>query len=248
MHRESELKYAIIIPARFSSSRFPGKPLVDLCGKSMLLRVWERCCEAIDSGDVYVATDDERIMLHCNKLGMQVVSTSTECLTGTDRIYEASKSIDADIYINVQGDEPLIDPIDIQKVISHSMKNPRHIINAMCPIETEEDFRSSTIPKVVARPDGRLLYMSRAAIPTNKKLNFVSAKKQVCIYAFPAECLHEFSKFSQKTPLEEIEDIEILRFMELGFEVNMIEVSKASVAVDVPSDVTRVEAILNEAC
>ena len=239
-------KFVIIIPARFESSRFPGKPLIDLCGKSMIHRVWERCCLALPQNLVYVATDSLNISEHCEALGIQVIMTSSSCLTGTDRVYEASKKIKADIYINVQGDEPLIDPEDIKQVIALSDSNPDNIVNAMCPISNELDFVSSTVPKVVTRPDGRLLYMSRAAIPTNKKLEFISAKKQVCIYAFPKASLVDFSKVKNKTPLEEVEDIEILRFLELGYEVNMIEVSASSVAIDIPNDVARVEAILNE--
>jgi 3-deoxy-manno-octulosonate cytidylyltransferase (CMP-KDO synthetase) len=239
-------KFVIIIPARFKSSRFPGKPLIDLCGKSMINRVWERCCLALPKQLVYVATDDGKIAKHCEDLGIQVIMTPARCLTGTDRVYEASKKVEAEIYINVQGDEPLIDPEDIRKVIETSNCYPNNVVNAMCTINNEKDFYSSTVPKVVTRPDGRLLYMSRAAIPTNKSLEFTLAKKQVCIYAFPKNSLEKFTSVESKTSLEEIEDIEILRFLELGYEVNMIEVSTSSVAIDIPSDVIRVEAILNE--
>ena len=117
----------------------------------------------------------------------------------------------------------------------------------MCKIERENEFKSPTVPKVVVRPDGRLLYMSRAGIPTSKKLNFQKALKQVCIYALPKECLDEYAQLNKKTPLESIEDIEILRFLELGREVYMIEVSTSSVAVDVLEDVAKVEALINAA-
>jgi len=239
-------KFVIIIPARFESSRLPGKPLVDLCGKSMIQRVWEQCCFALPKELVYVATDSLKISEHCQALGIQTVMTPSSCLTGTDRVYEAAKIIEADIYINVQGDEPLINPNDIKKIIATSNCNPKNIVNAMCPITCEEDFYSSTVPKVVVRPDGRLLYMSRAGIPTDKKQKFISAKKQVCIYAFPKASLENFANVQSKTPLEEVEDIEILRFLELGYEINMIEVSSSSVAIDIPADIARVVAILNE--
>ncbi len=239
-------KFVIIIPVRFNSTRFPGKPLIDLCGKSMIHRVWERCCLALPKQLVYVATDDGQIAKHCEDLGIQVIMTADNCLTGTDRVYEASKKVEAEIYINVQGDEPLIDPEDIKQVMETSNCYPDNIVNAMCSINNEKDFYSSTVPKVVTRPDGRLLYMSRSAIPTNKNLEFTSAKKQVCIYAFPKKSLEKFTSVESKTSLEEIEDIEILRFLELGYEVNMIEVSSSSVAIDIPADVVRVEAILNE--
>jgi 3-deoxy-manno-octulosonate cytidylyltransferase (CMP-KDO synthetase) len=243
---KSKLKFVVVIPARYQSSRFPGKPLVDLCGQSMLQRVWGQCIKALPADDVYIATDDKQIFEHCEKNGMQVVMTSNSCLTGTDRVYDASKQIEADIFINVQGDEPLIEPDDILQVLSASARQPNSIINAMCEINSESDFYSSTVPKVVTRPDNSLLYMSRAAIPTDKQHKFQSANKQVCIYAFPKSSLQKFASINEKTPLESIEDIEILRFLELGYEVSMVTVSAASIAIDIPEDVARVEAILNE--
>lgn len=238
------MSVSIIIPARFASTRFPGKPLADICGKSLIQRVWERCIRALPPSKVYVATDSEKIAAHCNNHGIQTVMTSSNCLTGTDRVWEASKAIDAEIYVNVQGDEPLIEPEDIKKVIAAAEKAPGQVVNAMCPITEEQDFRSVTVPKVVARPDGRLLYMSRCAIPTNKNLGFESANKQVCIYALNKSALEVFAKVETKTPLEELEDIEILRFLELGIDVHMVSVSSTSIAVDTPEDVRRVEAAI----
>lgn len=236
--------FIIVIPARYSSSRFPGKPLAMIDGKSMIQRVWERCCEAVDEKLVYVATDDERISQHCVQRGIQCLKTSENCLTGTDRVYEVSTLVDAKCYINVQGDEPLLEPQDILKVIAEAARKPNDIINAMCHLELESDFRSSSVPKVVSRPDGRLLYMSRAAIPTTKSFEFKSAFKQVCIYAFPKIALKSYASVNKKTTLEAIEDIEILRFLELGYEVSMIKVSSSSIAVDFPEDIRRVEEVL----
>ena len=170
--------------------------------------------------------------------------TPGSCKTGTDRVYEVSKKIKADIYINVQGDEPIINPEDINIVIEASKKNPDKVINAMCPIN-KSDFNNPTIPKVVTRVDKSLLYSSRVGIPVNKNLLFSEAKKQVCIYAFPKQSLIDFSRIENKTSLEEVEDIEILRFLELGYEVQMVDVSNTSLAVDVPEDIEKVEKILN---
>ena len=170
--------------------------------------------------------------------------TSNACKTGTDRVYEASKQIEADIYINVQGDEPIINPEDIKAVIKASINNPDKVINAMCLIN-ENDFNNPTIPKMVTRLDGRLLYSSRVGIPTTKSLSFIRANKQVCIYAFPKKSLIDFSSVINKTPLEELEDIEILRFLELGYDVQMVEVSNTSFSVDVPVDVEKVKRLLN---
>lgn len=238
------MRAVIVIPARFRSSRFPGKPLVNIAGREMILRVWDRCCLALPAEDVYVATDDERIRTVCEAAGAQVLMTGSECLTGTDRVHEAALQVPADLYLNVQGDEPLLDPQDIHAVLAAAKTFPGEILNAMAPIHDEQDFRSNTVPKVVARPDGRLLYMSRAPIPTDKQHGFITAMKQVCIYGFTREALAAFAARDTKTPLEAIEDIEILRFLELGFDVRMITVSDSAIAVDVPADVARVEQAL----
>lgn len=234
----------VVIPARFASSRFPGKPLVEIAGKTLLQRVHERVLPVVGRERVLIATDDERIRRHCEASDMNVVMTSSACLTGTDRVAEVARHVEADVYINVQGDEPLIEPADVQAVIDAAQQLPDRVINAMCPIVEEADFRSRTVPKVVAAPDGRLLYMSRAPIPGTKGDAFVSAHKQVCIYAFPLGSLAAFAAQSAKSPLEEIEDIEILRFLEMGIGVHMVTVSGSSVAVDVPEDVDRVLAVL----
>ncbi len=239
------MRTVIIIPARYKSSRFPGKPLAMIRGKSLLQRTWERCVAALPPEQVHVATDDERIADHCHAQGMQVVITGSDCLTGTDRVYEASLQIEADLYVNVQGDEPMIAPGDIQAVIEASKRQPGTVINAMCPIMDEADFRSPHVPKVVAAPDGRLLYMSRAGIPVGKTQRFEWAWRQVCIYGFPPQALARFAAATAKTPLEEVEDIEILRFLEQGIPVQMVAVSGASVAVDLPEDVAKVEAALD---
>jgi 3-deoxy-manno-octulosonate cytidylyltransferase (CMP-KDO synthetase) len=240
------LSAAIIIPARYQSTRFPGKPLALIAGRSMLARTWARCCEAMGPDRVWVATDDDRIVDHAAAEGMQTIITSSTCLTGTDRVAEAARSIDADVYVNVQGDEPLVEPADIRRVADAAGDHPGAVINAMTEIDREDDFRSSSVPKVLAAPDGRLLYMSRGAVPTDKALGYQRAWRQVCIYAFTAASLEAFVSVPAKTPLEEIEDIEILRFLELGIPVWMVHASSTSLAVDHPADIERVEAALRE--
>ena len=232
--------YKIIIPARYESSRFPGKPLVKINGIPMIKRVWEKCIEVMPKKDIHVATDSTIIYDYCYNNSMNVIMTP-ECLTRSDRVYQASIMLDADIYINVQGDEPLINPDDINSVISLSKRFPSSVINAMCQISNEIDFNSPSIPKVVVNIKKDLLYMSRSTIPLTKNKTMVKAHKQVCIYAFPKATLKKFSEQTSKTPLEAIEDIEILRFLEMGVTVKMIEVSKSSISVDHPEDVERVE-------
>ncbi len=239
------MKPVIIIPARYESSRLPGKPLKDIVGKSMIQRTYERCLDTLPSEDVYIATDDCLIKDHCEMFGANVIMTSSTCLTGTDRLAEASKRIDCDVVINVQGDEPVINPNDITKIIDASIKYPGEIINGMATITTEDEFKNPSIPKVVTYPNGKLLYMSRGAIPTTKRLEFISAYKQICIYAFPLDSLNAFSKQTEKTPLEQIEDIEILRFTEMGYDVRMIKLSGSSFAIDTSEDLQRVREYLN---
>ena len=237
-------KFKIIIPARFESTRFPGKPLALISGVPMIQRVWEKCIKVLPGDEVYIATDSKIIYDFCNANSMNVVMTP-ECLTGSDRVYQASLLLEADIFVNVQGDEPLIRPEDISSVISYSRNSPNTVINAMCPITEQIDFISSAIPKVVFNLKNDLLYMSRSSIPLTKKKTMVKAYKQVCIYAFPKETLKKFATQSVKTPLESIEDIEILRFLEMGVPVKMIEVSNSSIAVDYPEDIKRVENVLS---
>ncbi|PKG72930.1 3-deoxy-manno-octulosonate cytidylyltransferase [Shewanella sp. Choline-02u-19] len=239
------MKYAVVIPARYQSSRFPGKPLIDILGKSMIQRVWERCCTAVGQDKVYVATDSDKIQSAAEQFGAQVIMTSSNCLTGTDRLAEANQQLGCDFVINVQGDEPLIEPNDILSVIKEYQRQPETVINAMCPITAEEEFRSFTVPKVVASKTGNLLYMSRSPIPVSKTNEFSFGFKQVCIYAFSKAHLEFFASHQQKTAIEQVEDIEILRFLENDISVQMIEVASSSIAVDVPSDVDRVIKALN---
>ena len=240
-HEETqEIKPVIIIPARYESSRLPGKALKYIEGKTMLQRTFEKCIEALSKQDVYIATDNLKIKKHCEDFGANVLMTSSSCLTGTDRIAEASKYIKCDVVINVQGDEPIINPLDITKIIDTAREYPGEIINGMAIIETLDEFVNPSIPKVVAGTDGRLLYMSRAAIPTTKKLKFETAWKQICIYAFPVDSLKTFAQQYNKTSLEQIEDIEILRFVEMGYDVRMIKLSGSSFAIDTPEDLKKI--------
>lgn len=238
--------YAVVIPARYESSRFPGKPLVDLCGKPMIQHVWERCCTAVGIDKVFVATDNDHIEAVVKAFGGSVIRTSSACLTGTDRLAEANRQLNCDFIINVQGDEPLISPDDINTVAQAYLNGDGSVVNAMCKIKDEQEFRSFTVPKVVCNPSGKLLYMSRSSIPLTKSGEFKSAFKQVCIYAFSKEHLEFFLSHQQKTPLESIEDIEILRLLESDYNVNMIEVDSGSIAIDIPEDVDKVLNVLQE--
>lgn len=238
-------QFVVVIPARYESSRLPGKPLVNILGVPMIVRTYRQVCQAVPAAQVYVATDHPDIQQVCEAEGAKVLMTSSTCLTGTDRLAECLDALpNVDVIINVQGDEPVFNPVDLTRLIEAMQQHPNDVINGYCSIEDETLFRSGNIPKVVFRPDGRLLYMSRAAIPSTKALAFQWAHRQVCCYAFPVKALRAFAACPEKTPLEALEDIEILRFLELGFDVRMIRLSADSVAVDVPEDIERAEQVL----
>jgi len=236
----------VVIPARFQSTRFPGKPLADLDGSPLIEHVWKRCCRAVDAMDVVVATDDERIAAVARDFGAIVEMTSSTCLTGTDRVAEVASRHRVDWYVNVQGDEPFVDPAAIQKVIEVARTAEEDVaaVNTMSAITEESDFRSSTVPKPVTDLRGRLLYMSRAAIPTDKHLALQQAFRQVGLYAFRPSALVHYQQGAKKTPLEEIEDIEILRLLESGAQVQMVEVPASGIAVDTPADLVRAQSYI----
>jgi 3-deoxy-manno-octulosonate cytidylyltransferase (CMP-KDO synthetase) len=235
------MNFVLIIPARYKSSRLPGKPLTLLKGKSMIRRVYEQCLKAVPKNSIYVATEDERIADHCKQNNIQYIMTSDECLTGTDRLCEVSKLVEADYYINIQGDEPLFNPIDIQNLIQElsKQKNLYDVYCGYCSIDTEDTFFSFNMPKVIFNKRKELIYMSRAPIPSNKNNKFKKGYRQVCGYAFSKKSLEIFD-IKSKTYFESIEDIELLRFLELGVKVKMVEMSKKSIPVDVKEDIEKV--------
>jgi 3-deoxy-manno-octulosonate cytidylyltransferase (CMP-KDO synthetase) len=246
MQRKLAKKSVVIIPARYKSTRYPGKPLVLLLGKPMILWVAELAAKAIGKENVYVATEDQRIAYAVEETGFNAVMTSDEALTGTDRLAEAAEIIDADIFINIQGDEPTLNPDDICKIRDQKIARPNEIINGYCWLTEREDPDSVNIPKVITTEKNRLVYMSRKALPGCKDRNNapVNYKKQVCIYAFTRNELLAFKAFGRKSDLEVCEDIEVLRFLEMGKTILMVETHSGSLAVDVPEDVPPVEAAL----
>ena len=167
---------------------------------------------------------------------------TTDCSTGTDRVAQASRLLEADIIVNVQGDEPLLDPNDIQKVIDCKLENMDSVVNCMSRFDSTE-ATNRNIPKVVVNTKNDLIYMSRSPIPGTKLGVSKNTYKQVCIYAFTKQELNKFYEL-KKTPLELDEDIEILRFLELGINVKMVETFGTTQAVDMPDDVDKVLELL----
>ena len=239
-----------VIPARYASTRFPGKPLVPLLGRPMLLWVADLCAEAVGAANVVIATEDERIRSVAVDAGFRAEMTSEQALTGTDRIAEIADRLGSDTILNVQGDEPLIDPQDIVRIAAVKRAHPEVVVNGYHPLGPEEDPTDANLPKVVIDRDERLLYMSRAAIPGTKaggRSPDVTYLKQVCIYGFSPADLRRFAEAGAaggKGTLEASEDIEILRYLELGHPVRMVRTSRTSLAVDAPGDVAKVEAAL----
>lgn len=235
-----------VIPARFASSRFPGKPLIDIAGVPLIIRVCRKVEEALGNERTFVATDDQRIANIVDSYGYNYVMTRSDHKTGTDRIFEFSSYVDAEIYLNIQGDEPLIDPNDIIRIAEAKRKYQNFIINGYTDIDlASEDPYSINIPKVIINQHDELIYMSRLAIPGSKNNNRPNKYyKQVCIYAFNKAQLKIFGERKEKTFCESYEDIEILRYIELGERVKMVKTNNASLAVDVPEDIKRIEDFL----
>lgn len=240
------MRYAVIVPARYESSRLPGKPLIDLCGVPMIVRTYRQCIQACPPETVFVATDSTKVRDVCERHGIQVLMTSSTCQTGTDRVAACAQQLDADVFLNVQGDEPVLDPMDIKTMLNAAQRYPDEVLNGVCELNDEDQYRLGSIPKAVMRLDGRLLYMSRSGIPSTKSHQFVTSWRQICAYVFPRKSLEHFGDHAAKTPLELIEDIEILRLLELGWDVRMVTLSNQSVAVDTPDDVERVKRVIQE--
>jgi 3-deoxy-manno-octulosonate cytidylyltransferase (CMP-KDO synthetase) len=237
------MKSVVIIPARYKSSRFPGKPLVNLLDKPMILWVSELSAQAVGKENVYIATDDDRILKVVTDAGFNAIMTSEQCLTGTDRIAEAAGKIQADIYVNVQGDEPMLNPEDISNIIKAKELHFDEIINGYCPMANDENPANINIPKVVFTEDKKMIYMSRQAIPGFKVKSQAPDQyyKQVCIYAFNLDELKSYAKYGRKSTLEESEDIEVIRFLEWDKKIRMVETNPGSLAVDIQEDVVKVE-------
>lgn len=238
------MKLVCVIPARLKSTRLPHKPLLDICGKSMLERTYDRACQVFDASEVYIATDSNIIERSANNYTKNVVITSEKCLTGTDRVAEFAQIVTADAYINLQGDEPIM-PIDnIKRIRDRAKLNINNILNGFAPIDHLDDYFSKTIPKVVLNETSKLLYMSRSPVPGNKSGSFEGGHKQICVYSFPRHILKNYGPGKQKSINEKFEDIEILRLIDRGFDIEMIEMSQNTIAVDTMADLERVRLII----
>ena len=236
----------IIIPARYNSSRFPGKPLAKIAGETLISRVVKIAYEVLDPAHVYVATDSDLIRKHCSETNIKTIMTSDKNLTGTDRIAEAALCLNYDYYINLQGDEPTVDPLDLKLCIKLGKQYPNHVINFYHPIY-DTNPSSTSLPKVVFNESNDLIYISRSLIPGGKDKDNISKNynRQVCIYGFNKKHLSSFASLERKSLLEEKEDIEILRFFDLNIPIKVFLSRSCGPAVDYPSDIPKVINYLN---
>jgi 3-deoxy-D-manno-octulosonate cytidylyltransferase len=236
-----------VIPARYNSSRFQGKPLCLINGIPMIKRTYDQVKRSQLLDELVVATDSPKIEDYCIQEGIPVVMTSKDNQTGTDRLTEVAQTKNYDFYINIQGDEPVIDIESISEIVSDYKKytNTYGVYALYKEIDDPLEVDSDTIIKVVISEANELIYMSRHPVPFNKSSNQATYNKQVCVYGFTKKALSTFSERS-KTRNEKFEDIELLRFLDLGYKVKMIETIVDSIAVDVPKDVKKVENFLNK--
>ena len=236
----------IIIPARYKSKRFPGKPLVKINGIEMIQRTYNRSLlSKHDKKNILVATDSKKILNFCKKKNIKSVMTSGSCLTGTDRVAEIAAKTNYKYYINLQGDEPVFAVEDLNKIINLTKLNKYEIINGYSEIDDKIKFKDINIPKVIVSKKNFLVYMSRKPVPTFAFKNNNKAYRQICVYAYSRNALLHFKR-KTKSPIESSEDIEILRFLDLGHNVKMVKLSNVSISVDRPEDIKKVEKYLKK--
>lgn len=239
-----------VIPARYSATRLPGKPLVNLAGKPMIQRVWERARQAKRIARVIIATEDERILKAAAGFGAEAIMTRSDHRSGTERVAEVAAHIpgsEEDIFVNVQGDEPLVEPDAIDTLVEAiESEDGVSVATLMVPIRKPADIMDPNIVKVVLDFDDNALYFSRAPIPWVRDREspvHVQHMKHLGLYAFRRSALLDFPTLPVGD-LERIEQLEQLRWMENGYKIRVAETQHDSVSVDVQADVARVEQLL----
>ncbi len=237
-----------VIPARYESTRFPGKPLALICGKPMIQRVWERAKKVKLIDEVIIATDDKRIFDKAVSFGAKAVMTSPECKSGTDRIAQAVRNIKCSIVINLQGDEPLISPDIISNTIKRILKDTQAVVSTpVCLVDETENLSDTNSAKVVFDKNHYALYFSRSIIPNSTRYEKSKAGlyyKHIGLYVYKSDFLKKFVKLKESS-LENTEKLEQLRILENGYKIKVVIVKKEnSVPVDRPEDIKAVEKII----
>lgn len=240
------MKIIGVIPARYESSRFPGKPLAKIIGKPMVWWVYHQCKAVQSIDEIYVATDNLEIYEVCKQYGIDAVMTSTGCKTGSDRVAEAAKMIEGDLFINIQGDEPVIPPAMIQQVIDIFEDKNVYFGTLMTEIEDIQQMQAESTVKVVTDINSDALYFSRSIIPSNyKDGRLAKTYRHVGIYAFKKDFLLKFHNLKQ-SKLELGEGIEPLRALENGYKIKVLETKYKSIGVDYPEHIRLVEEYIKE--
>jgi 3-deoxy-manno-octulosonate cytidylyltransferase (CMP-KDO synthetase) len=234
---------AAIIPCRYASTRFPGKPLAMIGGKPMMWHVYQRAIESGVADQIYIATDDERIASVCRDLKLDVIMTASTHFAGTDRVAEAALKVAADLIVNVQGDEPLINPEAIAAVVNAMQSCTLSDVaatNGCAILDNEDELRSNNVVKVVKSGSGFAIGFSRYPIPFPRNGQPVY-RRQMGLYCFRKDALALFSR-TEPGPIERAESVEMLRFLEADQRVLMIDVEDHSIPVDTPEDLERARA------
>jgi 3-deoxy-manno-octulosonate cytidylyltransferase (CMP-KDO synthetase) len=240
----TEPQVLAVIPARYASTRFPGKPLVSIHGKPMIQHVWERAQEAPGIHKVVIATDDERIYATVSSFGGTACMTSPHHPSGTDRVWEVAKTLPQyDLIFNVQGDEPFIDPASLQGAIAAIMENTEaDIVTLVTPIRTQKEWEDPNIVKAVLNRQGKALYFSRAPLPSPREAKELPtpAYRHLGLYLYRRKALERFTALPP-SPLEQVEKLEQLRALEDGMTLYTVVVDKAPIGIDTPEDLQRIE-------
>jgi 3-deoxy-D-manno-octulosonate cytidylyltransferase len=231
-----------VIPARYGSTRLPGKPLIDLCGKPMVQHVYERAMQATTLDEVIVATDDDRIVESIESVGGKAMLTSSDHPTGTDRVAEIARQEDYDVTVNIQGDEPLIEPGVIDATVNAVKHHDPSVATPISPVNAEFELEDENTVKVVTNEDGRALYFSRSRIPSGGTIK--DTEKHIGLYAFETGLLLRY--VDMESTLEAKEDLEQLRLLENGYEIQTASVDYDAKEVNIEDDVQTVERIMRE--
>ena len=235
------MKTVIIIPARWKSKRFPGKPLVKINKKELIFHVWDKAKKVRQIHKVIIATDNKKIINFCLNNNLEVMLTSKLCRTGTDRICEVSKKVNSDIYVNLQGDEPLINPKNVEKIILNLKKNISkgfEVSTGYCFTNKKQNKNNSNVYLVKSK-NNEVMYVSRKELPFTKEKNSLFLK-HIGVFAFTKKSLNLFSKLKINL-LEKKENIELLRFLENNIKVKAVQINEAGLTVDYKSDVKQIE-------
>jgi len=237
------MKIIGVIPARYGSTRFPGKPLATICGKTLIERVFDQVKKALPSKSIYIATEDPRIYDYCRKFCDNVMMTSVNCPSGTDRVAEVAKKAVCDIVINIQGDEPLVSPGTIKKLVKEMQSDPKILMaTPIRKFSNLSEIRTNNSAKVIIDKNKFALVFSRYLKPETIE---APVYKHIGIYAYRKQFLLQLVKL-RVSPLEKFEKLEQLRVLENGYKIKTVLVDSDSVSVDVPEDIYKVERILQE--